>query len=127
MSRSSSSAAVRLGTPWIAPWRPRPTSPDRATPCSWLRGAPPWTCSPTTARGATPSPPRCGGCRGRKGGEDRPGGDGTGGAPMTTLSPGTAPPETPPTARPRRLHGVRASYSLVRDALHRPLTSYYLL
>jgi cell division protein FtsW len=47
---------------------------------------------------------------------------------MTTLSPGTAPPETPPTvARPRRLHGLRATYSLVRDALDRPLTSYYLL
>jgi cell division protein FtsW len=46
---------------------------------------------------------------------------------MTTLGPGTAPPETPPTARPRRLHGVRATYSLVRNALDRPLTSYYLL
>ena len=53
--------------------------PSPATPCCWPRAAPPWTCSPTTAHAATPSPRRCTGCGGteqdrqedRDGEEDR--------------------------------------------------------
>src|SRR3954451_5411608 len=64
MCPSSWSTPTRLGarqavdmTPWVASWTQRPCWPDPATRCCWLRDARPWTCSPTTPREATRSPP----------------------------------------------------------------------
>ena len=51
-SRSSPSTPTRLAPdmpPWNARSWPRGTSPSRATPSCWPRGAPRWTCSPSYA------------------------------------------------------------------------------
>ena len=112
-------------TPWRASWRPRPTWPDPATRCCWRRDARPWTCSPTTrARGDAFAAAVT--TQGRDRAETGAAGPADGGsatAVTTTADPGPSVPPPTPRAPVRALGWFAAS----RQALDRPLTSYYLL
>ena len=113
----------RTWPPWSASWTRPPRWPDPATRCCSLRDAPPWTCSPTTPRAATPSPRRYAAGAGRRT-EER-------GERSTTANPDstgsiTGRRRTGDAARSPARH-VAAGTPPLRDALDRPLTSYYLL
>src|SRR4029077_9492009 len=140
MCRSSSSTAARLTADmprWSGRSWPLRTSPSRATRSSWPRGAPPWTCSRTTPTGATPSPRRCS----ARPTSDRRSWKGARGA-MAIVSPLRArgqrtsgrpqgrsqgPSQGPSQDTVRTRLGVSSWFAALRDALERPLTSYYLL
>ena len=133
------STAARLTAdmpPWSVRSWPLRTSPTRATRSSWPRGAPPWTCSRTTPTGATPSPRRCS----ARPTTDRRSRKGARGA-MAIVSPlrargssrtgpsegVTGPSQGPSQDTARARSGVSSWFAALRDALERPLTSYYLL
>src|SRR3954453_4771772 len=99
--------------PWTAPGGPQPSWLDPATRSFWLRGARPWTCSPTTPSAGTRSPtPYAAGCR-----SDH----------STHLEGGDAMTTADPLEQGRRRPAILGWYASVRQALDRPLTAYYLL
>ena len=109
MCPSSSSTTARLApnmAPWSASSRRLPGSHGPATRCCWLPDAPPWTCSPTTAHAATPSPRRSGAGRAEHGLTQ-----GRGGAMTTTADP--------PTSTSPRRPASRTGFRLVRRAARR--------
>src|SRR6476661_959180 len=126
MCRSSMWAPTRLVTRWSASSTLPPGSPGPVTPFCWRRGAPPWTCSPTTAPAATRSPRPC--THGSPAPTDhqpdqQPDSRGARET-MTTANPEDAEPAR---IRPPLGSGVVSGWRSLRDALDKPLASYYLL
>ena len=109
----------------MLPWsevasRPPQRSPGRATPCCWPRGAPPWTCSPTTPHAgdafaaAVQRRRRLTGPTAQRGARRDDDREPRRPAPAASATPAPGPGGTPGPPR-------------CASALDRPLTSYYLL